>query len=129
MIPESAILTSDMPEARGLAIRLALLSSHYRKPLNWTDKLLADAERSLQRMHRALAKAYPDHRIPPEDATQPDPKVLAALCDDMNTPVAIARLLELSKAVNRGDAGAAKALAGSMRLLGLLRSEEGLSPA
>lgn len=117
------ILTSDMPQARGLAVRLYYLMTHHRKPLNWTEKGLEDAQKNLNRIYRALAKAYPDYRIPPEDAAVPDQKVLDAMLDDMNTPAAVARVLEMVKDVNKG--GDAKPLVGSLALLGLLRGAAG----
>ena len=49
-----------------------------------------------------------------------DPAFLAALCDDLNTPAAMARLHELAGTANRGDADAAVALKSSASLLGLL---------
>lgn len=67
-------------------------------------------------MYRALDRHYPD-RVPAN--LPPDDQVLAALLDDLNTPKAIARLHELTKAANKGDTDAAARLAGSMRLLGL----------
>jgi cysteinyl-tRNA synthetase len=92
---------------RGETLRLALLSAHYRQPLPWTDALVAQAKATLDRLYRNAGDAEE------EDV---DERVLDALRDDLNTPMALARLAAL-------DGGALKA---SARLLGLLnhRSED-----
>jgi cysteinyl-tRNA synthetase len=84
-------LSSDTP---GEAIRFALLSSHYRSPLDWTAQRITDARRTLTKWYRALHDA-------PEltDATdcEMDSELMAALCDDLNVAKAIARLHELTQ--------------------------------
>ncbi|WP_448582633.1 cysteine--tRNA ligase [Thermaurantiacus sp.] len=61
----------------GEAIRLALLSAHYRQPLMWTDRLLEQAKAQLDRLYRAGGD---------RGGTPP------ALLDDLNTPEALAAL-------------------------------------
>ena len=84
-------LSSDTP---GEALRFALLSSHYRSPLDWTAQRITDARRTLTKWYRALHDA-------PEltDATdrEIDSELMAALCDDLNVAKAIARLHELTQ--------------------------------
>jgi len=65
----------------GEAIRLALLSAHYRQPLVWTERLLEQAKALLDRLYRKKAAGAP---------TGADP--LPALLDDLNTPEALAGL-------------------------------------
>jgi cysteinyl-tRNA synthetase len=89
---------------RGETLRLALLSAHYRSPLPWTESLVAQAKTNLDKLYRAAGDAEP---------TEPDPGVVEALSDDLNTPLALSRLMALD------DPGAIKASAG---LLGLLQS-------
>lgn len=86
---------------RGETLRLALLSTHYRQPLPWTDGLVAQAKATLDRHYRSAGDAEPE---------EVDQGVLDALRDDLNTPLALARLSAL-------DGGVLKA---SARLLGLL---------
>lgn len=74
---------------KGRAIRLALLSSHYKKPLDWNDKLLKDAQKTLFKFYSVLM--YAD--LEPEE----DKEFLDALYNDLNTPKAIARLHALAK--------------------------------
>ncbi len=84
-------LSSDTP---GEALRFALLSSHYRSPLDWTAQRTTDARRTLTKWYRALYDA-------PEltDATdrEIDSELMAALCDDLNVAKAVARLHELTQ--------------------------------
>jgi cysteinyl-tRNA synthetase len=99
------------------AVRLLLLRSHYRAELDFTDAGLAEARRELDRFYRAL------ERHPGTAAGEPPPAVLAALADDLNTPLALAVLRELADAALTGDAGAAARLRGSGAVLGLLAAE------
>lgn len=94
---------------KGEAIRLALLSARYNEPLDWTDKLLSDAQKTLDKLYRVLADAgdvTPASVIPPI--------MLEALADNLNTPKAIAVLqsAEMTK-----DAATLKACG---QLLGVL---------
>lgn len=68
---------------RGETLRLALLSAHYRQPLDWTEALLVQCRTTLDRLYRAAADAAP---------SEVDAGVLDALADDLNTPLALARL-------------------------------------
>ncbi len=87
---------------RGEVLRLALLSTHYRQPLPWTDQLVQQSRSTLDRLYRAAGDADPG---------EVDQGVLDALGDDLNTPLALARLSALE------DPGRIRA---SARLLGLL---------
>ncbi len=86
----------------GEALRLLLLSTHYRQPIDFTEEGLRRARRQLDRWRRAVAG------VPP--AAVPPPAVLEALGDDLNTPRAIAALHELRGAE----------LHAGLRMLGLL---------
>ncbi|MGH1480275.1 MAG: cysteine--tRNA ligase [Geminicoccales bacterium] len=82
----------------GEAIRYALLSAHYRKPLNWTGAGLQRAKHALDRLYLTLSKLPgPDQA----DAGTPAPKsVRKALLDDLNTPKAQAALFDLARQAN-----------------------------
>jgi len=99
-------LLADFP---GEAIRLALLSGHYRAPLDFSREMIAEAKRRLDRWYRVAGDAAPD-------ADPPEP-MLAALCDDLNTPKAIAGLEALA---GPETAGAFRAGA---QFLGLLEQD------
>ncbi len=96
---------------KGETLRLALLSAHYRQPLEWSPQLVAQSKATLDRLYRSL--------LPPVTKRgQGDiAEVEAALRDDLNTPLALARLGELAKL---GDVEATKR-AGA--LLGLLQQD------
>jgi len=89
---------------KGETLRLALLSAHYRSPLPWTDAVVAQAKANLDRLYRTAGDAEPG----PVDGA-----VLEALGDDLNTPLALTRLMALEQP---------SAVKGSAKLLGLLGS-------
>src|SRR6516164_8204481 len=84
-------------EAPGEAIRLALLSTHYRDPLDWTNDRLLQARQSLDRFYRALLALH----IPSEAPSVPSVAVVTALEDDLNTPLAIVHLHDLAGSIHR----------------------------
>jgi cysteinyl-tRNA synthetase len=70
----------------GEVIRYALLATHYRKPLDWTKKGLADAQKAMNRFYSLLNKENDEKELsPPED-------FVIALEDDINTPKALSLL-------------------------------------
>ncbi len=101
-------------EAPGEAVRLLLLKTHYRAALDFTAAGLGEARRELDRFYRAL-QATPD--VPVAELPAP---VLAALCDDLNTPAALAAMHALADAALTGDAVAAAGLRTAGAALGLL---------
>jgi cysteinyl-tRNA synthetase len=106
---------------RGETIRWALLSAHYRAPLDWSDDLLAQAQSNLDRMYGALMRL--DH-VQAAKVDAPEAFV-TALSDDLNTPKAFAELAALVTAANVATKPAAQAeakgrLLAAGALLGLL---------
>jgi cysteinyl-tRNA synthetase len=87
---------------RGETLRLALLSAHYRQPLEWSEALVAQSKATLDRLYRVAGDVTPG----PVDAG-----VVEALADDLNTPLALARLGALEDPAR---------LRGSAMLMGLL---------
>ncbi|HEX7237553.1 MAG TPA: cysteine--tRNA ligase [Gammaproteobacteria bacterium] len=117
-----------LAEHGGETIRLALLTAHYRQPLDWTDQLVGEAKQKLDRMYGALRDAGIGGELTRAPAAPPPSGVLAALEDDINTPEAIAELFGVVRATNRAtDPLEKRALAESLRagawLLGLLTQE------
>jgi cysteinyl-tRNA synthetase len=101
----------------GEAIRLALLSAHYRQPLDFSKQALAEAKTQLDRLYGAL-------RGGAADEAAPDAALLAALDDDLNTPRALAELHNAAGEANRtNDAAARGRLLAGAKLLGLLQQD------
>ena len=92
----------------GEVLRLAMLRTHYRQPIDWTVKALEEAEATLDRWYDAVGDVKTNG--------EPDSDVLNALTDDLNTPEAVARLHRLG-----GQASAPERLKTSAKLLGLLQ--------
>lgn len=115
-----------LAEAPGEAIRLLLLQTHYRQPLDFTKAALARAKQALDRFYLALDAAAEQGgpRIGETGTAEPDPAVQAALEDDLNTPQALAVLYDLLGALNRASSADKPALGRRLRasaaLLGLL---------
>jgi cysteinyl-tRNA synthetase len=119
----NVLLVRDLlNEAPGEAVRFALLSAHYRKPLEWNDDTLPRACRVLDRLYAALEGAAPGPDEPVPEA------MTAALDDDLNTPRAIAVLHEMAQSVAAaGDVATRvrrqRALRAAGGLLGLLGND------
>ncbi|MBV9930979.1 MAG: cysteine--tRNA ligase [Alphaproteobacteria bacterium] len=90
---------------QGETLRLALLSAHYRQPLEWSEALIQQSKATLDRLYRAAGDADPG---------EADAGVVEAVADDLNTPLALSRLAALD------DPARLKA---SAVLLGLLEQE------
>ncbi len=110
-----------LEDAPGEAIRLNMLSAHYRQPLDWTAEGVTRAKASLDRLYTALQHL---ENVAP-GPIEPAAGVIAALEDDLNTPQALTELYALAGEANKATDSADKArikgqLLGSGRLLGLL---------
>jgi cysteinyl-tRNA synthetase len=102
-----------LAQAPGEAIRLAMLSSHYHQPFDWTAEGLKQARSALDRLYTAL------RGVADVDATGETPiDVMAALEDDLNTPLAISHLHELAGNLNKATTPEAKAAAKGALLAG-----------
>lgn len=99
------------------AVRLLLLKTQYRSPLDFTAQALDEARRELDRFYRALGHGV-GHGAAPGPA--PD-EVVEALCDDLNTPLAVSHLHRLADAALAGGDAAPLRAAGT--LLGLLGAD------
>lgn len=82
----------------GEALRLVLLSAHYRQPLDWSEKAAQDAVKTLNRAYGALRDLLD---IPVHPQTEVPQAIFEALEDDLNTPKALAQLFELVRQANK----------------------------
>lgn len=102
-------LLQDWP---GEAIRLAMLSTHYRQPFNWTEAGVREAKRTLDHWYQLTEHAEPGCILCAD--------VLQALGDDLNTPKALAAMHQLRSEASRGEEGAAACLKACAQFLGFL---------
>ena len=85
------------------AIRLFILSSHYRNPLTYSEEALEANERNAERLRRALTyQVNTNERVAILNTEPFEQKFIEAMDDDFNTARAIAVLLELTREINRG---------------------------
>jgi len=88
------------------AIRIFVLSSHYRSPLTYSEETLAAAERGAERLLRAVSRDDAASGKEKLDAGQYRDKFIEAMDDDFNTPEALAVLFDLARALNQAaDSG------------------------
>ncbi|HEX8234133.1 MAG TPA: cysteine--tRNA ligase [Caulobacteraceae bacterium] len=95
-----------LEQAPGEALRWALLSAHYRAPLDWTGELIAQAKKSLDKLYQTLRDSEAFLQDPGElparstagaqpTAEQALQRFIAGLLDDLNTPAAFAAIFDL----------------------------------
>ena len=104
----------------GEIIRLAMLGSHYRQPLIWSDDLISQSKKTINNLYNSIKDLDSNIDI---NNCKPDDKVLEALHDDLNTPKALAEIFSISKNIpkskNKDDL--VRSLIGSANLIGLLK--------
>jgi len=120
----------------GAVVRLVFLSTHYGKPMDWTDTKRTEAEGTLRRWAGILHQhGYSARMVAALQASRdwkPDAEFLGVLANDLNTPGALARLHVLAKG---HTAPALAGLAFGVELLGLvgdwdrLRDLAGVAPS
>jgi cysteinyl-tRNA synthetase len=120
----NVLLVHDLLETiPGEVVRLALLSAHYRQPLDWSAETIEAARRMLDRLYGAVRGIEVSNEA--RAAAEVPEALVAALEDDLNTPKAMAEYFALARALNKSnDPEEMKALAAQMYaagdLLGLL---------
>jgi cysteinyl-tRNA synthetase len=107
------LLHDVLDKARGEDVRFMLMRTHYRSTLDFSDSGLLEAGRELDRFYRAIEK-HPGASVSEVPALVKEP-----LCDDLNTPGAIAGLHTLADAAFAGDAAGASGLLAAGAILGL----------
>jgi cysteinyl-tRNA synthetase len=119
-VPETDIQLVDRQRRQlvGMGIRLNMLSTHYRQPIDWTQERLVESIRTLSKWYdlmTGLSMQLGEHGATyyrQFEHAKPDEEFVAALCDDLNAHAAIARLHSLTDNPWR--------LFGSLDLLGLI---------
>ena len=103
----------------GQVLRLALISAHYKQPLDWNDKLLTDCQNTIDKWYNVYLPSNKDL----------DDELLKPLYDDINTPGYIANLHQLYDKANKGNDEDKQIFNSACNFIGLLQEtkEEWLS--
>jgi cysteinyl-tRNA synthetase len=123
----NVVLVHDLVKTvPGEVIRMALLSAHYRQPLDWSEETIKSSKRMLDRLYGAVRGIEVSDEA--RAAAQPPDALIEALEDDINTPKAMAEFFALAKELNKAaDADGRQRLAAAMYasgdLMGLLQSD------
>ena len=99
----------------GEVIRLAILSAHYKQPLNWNENLLVQANKNLENLYNVIGDEKNFKSVAPPK------KFFDALLNDLNTPEALKELYKLSKGKNSKDQ--LKSAANYLGILQLTKTE------
>lgn len=110
----------------GEVIRLALLSAHYRQPLDWSDDSVDAARSKLDRLYGAVRGV--EIADVARAQSEPAAAVVAALEDDLNTPKALAEMFNLARELNKATDGDVRSrlaaeLIASGELVGLMQKD------
>jgi cysteinyl-tRNA synthetase len=95
----------------GQVLRLALISAHYKQPLDWNDKLLDDCQNTIDKWYNAY---LPSNKELEDEIIQP-------LYDDINTPGYIANLHKLYDKANKGNDTDKQIFNSACNFIGLLQ--------
>ena len=110
------ILVNDiLKNYTGEAIRLAMLTTHYKQPLNWNENILIQANKNLENFYDVIGDKKNFESI------EPPKKFFEALLNNLNTPEALKELYELSKNKNTKDQ--LKSAANYLGILQLTKTE------
>ena len=105
----------------GEVLRLALLSTHYRQPLNWTESIIAQSKKTLDRYYRYLYEKR-DIKINEKKPQINENTVLLALSDDLNSSLALAELSKILDNKEKKPADVVKSLLlDGGKILGILQ--------
>jgi cysteinyl-tRNA synthetase len=98
----------------GQVLRLALISAHYKQPLDWNDKLLEDCQNTIDKWYNVYL---------PSDEDLND-EIVQPLYDDLNTPGYIANLHKLYDKANKGNDEDKKVFNSACNFIGLLHESK-----
>ena len=99
-------------KVNGQVLRLALVSTHYKQPLDWNDKLLSECEKTINKWYESYIDIDKQSLIPDE--------YLAPLYDDLNTPGYIANLHKLFEKSQKGNLKDKEIFVSACNFIGLL---------
>jgi len=99
-------------KTNGQVLRLALMSAHYKQPLDWNDKLLEECKNTIEKWYNVYLPLKTPSKIPDD--------ILIPLYDDLNTPGYIANLHKLFDRANEGDDNDKKIFISACNFIGIL---------
>ena len=100
----------------GQVLRLALMSAHYKQPLDWNDKLLNDCQNTISKWYNVYSSDYHEEEV--------DDEILKPLYDDLNTPGYIANLHKLYEKAQKGNSTDKALFTSACNFIGLLNETE-----
>ncbi len=100
----------------GQILRFALMSTHYKQPLDWSDKLLNDCKNTIEKWYSAHLSIKVPSKIPDN--------ILMPLYDDLNTPGYIANLHKLFDKANNGNDNDKKIFVSACNFIGILNESK-----
>ncbi len=100
----------------GQVLRLALMSAHYKQPLDWNDKLLEDCQNTINKWYNAYVDIKNNEDI--------SDKILKPLYDDLNTPGYLANLHQLYEKAQKGDDNDKALFVSACQFIGLLNQNK-----
>jgi cysteinyl-tRNA synthetase len=106
-----------LEDMTGDVFRLSMLKTHYRQPIDWSARSVAESADTINQWHGLVigGESHVDSLEP-----KPGPAVLAALLDDLNTPKAISEMHQLAQMARRGDDEARRNLGATLKFFGLV---------
>ena len=112
------VLTIDdlKNKVNGQVIRLALISAHYKQPLDWNEKLLFESEKTINKWYESYTELKKQVLIPQD--------YLSPLYDDLNTPGYIANLHKLFEKSQKGSAKDKEIFVSACNFIGLLNEDK-----
>jgi cysteinyl-tRNA synthetase len=108
-------ITEVLENYNGQVIRLALLSAHYKQPLDWNNNLLEQSKTNLEKWYELYDEKDTDADIS---------EIFSLLLDDLNTPKYFAKLHDLYNSAAKGDANKRKEFNSACRLIGIFNEKK-----
>ena len=108
-------ITDVLKRYNGQVVRLALLSAHYKQPLDWNESLLEQSKNTLEKWYELYDEEQPKTEIV---------QTFSILLDDLNTPKYFAKLHELFNLASKGDKDKKKEFNEACRVIGIFNESK-----
>jgi cysteinyl-tRNA synthetase len=108
-------ITNVLQRYNGQVIRLALLSAHYKQPLDWNENLLEQSKNTLEKWYELYDEKQTEIK---------DTQTFSILLDDLNTPKYFAKLHELFSLATKGDKNKKNEFNKACRLIGIFNENK-----